>query len=62
MILLNTSIERVTSENLKIGLNMSTKKNKRTDVDTNMDEIIDNLKLYVLTITGDTSDSDSYNG
>lgn len=29
-----------------------------TEVDENMDAIIDNLELCVLTITGDTSNSD----
>jgi len=29
-----------------------------TEVDKNMDEIIDNLEPCVLTITGDTSNSD----
>lgn len=57
--LLNIAIERVTSENWKNCISHVIKEeNQMTEVDTNMVEIIDNLEPCVLTVTGDTSDSD----
>ena len=56
--LLNIAIERVTSENWKNFIeHVKKEENKITEVDTIMDEIIDNLEPCVLTITGETSDS-----
>ncbi|KAE9544251.1 hypothetical protein AGLY_001430 [Aphis glycines] len=58
-LLLNTAIERVTSENWQNFLqHVKTEEDKMTEVDENMDAIIDNLEPCVLTITGDTSNSD----
>ncbi|KAL4126303.1 hypothetical protein QTP88_010525 [Uroleucon formosanum] len=37
---------------------VKTEKDKMTEVDENMDEIIENLETCILTITGDTSNSD----
>ncbi|XP_025421255.1 uncharacterized protein LOC112691304 [Sipha flava] len=58
-ILLNTAIERVIIENWQNFIqHVKTEKDKLTQVDENMDDILDNLEPYVLTITGDTSNSD----
>lgn len=57
-IFLNTAIERVTCENWQNYIqHVITEEDKMTEVDTNMNEIIDNLEYCVLTMTGDTSDS-----
>lgn len=57
-VLMNTAIERVTSENWKNFIeHVKTEENKLTEVDKNMDEIIDSLEPCILTITGETSDS-----
>jgi len=57
-VLLNTAIERVTSENWKHFIeHVKTEENKLIEVDKNMDEIIDSLEPCILTITGETSDS-----
>jgi len=59
--LLNTVIDRVTSENWQHFIeHVKTEENKMTEVDRNMDEIIDNLEPCVLTITGETSDSSDF--
>ncbi|XP_060864304.1 uncharacterized protein LOC132940594 [Metopolophium dirhodum] len=59
--LLNTAIDRVTSENWQNFIeHVKTEENKMTEVDRNMDEIIDNLEPCVLTITGETSDSSDF--
>ncbi|CAI6377521.1 unnamed protein product [Macrosiphum euphorbiae] len=59
--LLNTAIDRVTSENWQnIIEHVKTEENKMTEVDRNMDEIIDNLEPCILTITGETSDSSDF--
>jgi len=58
-LLLNTAIERVTSENWQNFLqHVKTEEDKMTEVDENMYAIINNLEPCVLTITGDTSNSD----
>jgi len=55
-VLLNMAFERVTRENRQnFG---KTEEDKMTEVDKNMEEIIDNLEPCVLIITGDTSNSD----
>ncbi|CAI6351485.1 unnamed protein product [Macrosiphum euphorbiae] len=57
----NTAIDRVTSENWQHFIeHVKTEENKMTEVDRNMDEIIDNLEPFVLTITGETSDSSDF--
>lgn len=59
--LLNTAIDRVTSENWQNFIeHVITEENKMTDVDHNMDEIIYNLEPCVLIITGETSDSSGF--
>lgn len=59
--ILNTAIDRVTSENWENFIqHVKTEENKMTEVDRNMDEIIDNLEPCVLTITGETSDSSDF--
>lgn len=59
--LLNTAIDRVTSENWENFIqHVKTEENKMTEVDRNMDEIIDSLEPCVLTITGETSDSSDF--
>ncbi|KAL4085236.1 hypothetical protein QTP88_027095 [Uroleucon formosanum] len=60
-VILNSAIERVTSENWQNFIQHVIKeKEKMTEVDRNMDEIIDNLEPCVLTITGETSDSSDF--
>jgi len=57
-VLLNTTIERVTSENWQNFIeHVKTEEDKLIEVDKNMDEIIDSLEPCILTITGETSDS-----
>ncbi|XP_060855056.1 uncharacterized protein LOC132932705 [Metopolophium dirhodum] len=59
-VLLNTAIERVTSENWQNFIaHVITEEQKMTEVDRNMDEIIDKLEPCVLTITGDTTSDSS---
>lgn len=65
-VILNTAIERVTSVKWQNFLqHVKTEEDKMTEVDNNMDEIIDNLEPCVIshdrlncTITGDTSNSE----
>ncbi|KAL4104685.1 hypothetical protein QTP88_019968 [Uroleucon formosanum] len=60
-VILNSAIERVTSENWQNFIQHVIKEEeKMTEVDRNMDEIIDNLEPCVLTITGETSDSSDF--
>jgi len=57
-VLLNMAFEWVTSENWQNFLqHVKTEEDIMTEVDKNMEEIIGNLEPCVLTITGDTSNS-----
>lgn len=57
-VLLNTAIERVSSENWQNFIqHVKTEEDTLTEVDKNMDEIIDSLEPCILTKTGETSDS-----
>lgn len=57
-VLLNTAIERISSENRQNFIqHVKTEEDKLTEVDKNMDEIIDSLEPCILTINGDISDS-----
>lgn len=59
--LLNTAIDRVTSENKQNFIHyVIVEENKMTEVDRNMDEIIDNLERCVLTVTCETTDSSDF--
>jgi len=56
-VLLNTAIERVSSENWQNCIqHVKTEEDKLTEVDKNMDDMVDSLEPCI-TITGDTSDS-----
>jgi len=61
-ILLNTAIERVSSENWQNFIQhvknsrLKTEEDKLTEVNKNMDDMMDSLEPCILTITGDTSD------
>jgi len=58
--LLYETIERVIPENWCNFLkHVVEEKNKIWSIDDKMDEIIDNMELFVLTITENTSSSDS---
>lgn len=61
-VLLNTAIERVSSENWQNFIqHVKTEEDQLTEVDKNMDDIIDSLEPCILSITGDTSHSSDDN-